>query len=339
MAKVRNFGIFENNNKTILLMKSTFTILCIAIFGLSGFSQENDKKYENRIVESSKKICDCLDKIDSAGITSEDKNVEIRDCIEDTIRPYNLLDQLTVASKEIEKDPTKKEINITYNTNEKMYGTPFYFDVERYLMQNCESMQVLVNSHDYIFPNSFSNDPKAIEYYQKGDAFMGKKDYTAAAKAYKNAVETDPIFSFAWDNLGLSYRKLEKYDLALEAYNNSLKLEPNGFMPLQNIPVVYELMEDYDKAIEAYQNITKVYPKNAEADYGMGRIYIFYKNDIPKGLDYMCKAYLKYIETNSPYRVDAESIINHSFTELEKENKTDVFYKILKDNNIEMREQ
>lgn len=319
-------------------MKSIFRILCISLFSLSGFAQENEKNYEKRIAESSDKICICLDKIDST-ITSEDKNNEIKKCIEESIRPYSLLDKLTSAYQETKKDTSKKEINIAYNPNEKMYGTPFYFDVERYLMQNCESMQELVNSHDYIFPNSFSNDSKAIDYYRKGDAFMARKDFDAAAKAYKNAVETDPIFSFAWDNLGLSYRRLEKYDLALQAYENSLKLEPNGFMPLQNIPVVYELMKEYDKAIDAYQNITKVYPKNAEADYGIGRIYIFYKNEVPKGLDYMCKAYLKYIETNSPYRVDAEKIINHAFTELKKKNKTDVFYTILKDNNIDIKEQ
>lgn len=320
-------------------MKSTLKILSICLFSLSGFAQENNEKYENRIVEASDKICNCLDKIVRPGKTSEEKNSEIKKCIEDDIRPYNLLDQLTSAYEETKKDPSKKEVNITYDSNEKVYGSPFYFDVERYLMQNCESMQILVNSHDYIFPNSFSNNEKAIDYYRKGDVFMTKNDFEAAAKAYKNAIETDPIFSFAWDNLGLAYRKLEKYDLALDAYKNSLKLEPNGFMPLQNIPVVYEIKKEYDKAIEAYKNITKVYSKNAEADYGVGRIYIFYKNDIPKGLDYMCKAYLKYIETNSPYRVDAEEIINYTFTELKKENKTDIFYKILNENNIDIREQ
>lgn len=319
-------------------MKLILKTLLIGIVSTSAFSQENNPNYEKRIVESADKICICLDTIESSGKTSEEKNVDIKKCIEDNTRPYNLLDKLTSAYEETKKDSSKKEVTISFDPNEKTYGTPFYFDVERYLMQNCESMQMLVNSHDYIFPNSFSNNEKALEYYRNGDKFFKQQDYNAAAKAYKNAIETDPIFSFAWDNLGLAYRKLEKYDLALDAYKNSLKLEPNGYMPLQNIPVVYELMKDYDKAIETYNNITKVYPKNAEADYGVGRIYIFYKNDIPKGLDYMCKAYLKYIETNSPYRVDAEEIINYAFNELKKENKTDVFYKILKENNIQINE-
>lgn len=316
---------------------SLLKIIIIFLF-IKPFNNNAQENYEKRIVESSEKICNCINEIDSI-VTSEDKNNAIKKCIEDNIRPYNLLDKLTSAYEETKKDTSKTQVNIEYNPNEKAYGTPFYFDVERYLMQNCEPMLKLVNSHDYIFPNSFSNNPKAIEYYRKGDTFATKQDYQSAAKAYKKAVDTDPIFSFAWDNLGLSYRKLKKYDLALQAYESSLKLEPNGFMPLQNIPVVYELMEEYDKAIEAYKNIIKVYPKNAEADYGVGRIYIFYKKDIPKGLDYMCKAYLKYIETNSPYRVDAESIINHTFTELKKENKTDIFYKILKENNIDIIEQ
>src|SRR5690606_5082473 len=80
-------------------------------------------------------------------------------------------------------------------------------------------------------------------------SFLKNKQYASAEKAYKSAIEIDPIFSFAWDNLGLTYRWQEKFDLALEAYNNSLMLEPNGFMPLQNIPIVYELMEEYDRAL------------------------------------------------------------------------------------------
>ena len=50
-------------------------------------------------------------------------------------------------------------------------------------------------------------------------------------KAYEKALEIDPVFAFAWDNLGLTYRRLEKYDLALDAYRKSLELVPNGFMP------------------------------------------------------------------------------------------------------------
>jgi hypothetical protein len=48
----------------------------------------------------------------------------------------------------------------------------------------------------------------------------------------------------------------------------------------------------------------------------------------------MCKAYNIYVAQKSPYRSDAEQVINLIFKEMKKENKEDKFNKILKDNNI-----
>lgn len=320
-------------------MKIKKLLLLIGLQTLTSTAQTTTAADPQRLKEVSEKICDCLNEIESLRKTAVEKNTEIRTCIENGTKANNLLSKLTDAYNKGKEDPEVKNINITYNPSEKAYGTPFYFEVERYLMNHCEQMQLLVASNDYIFPNSISNNVRALEYYSMGQEFFKNKQYASAEKAYKSAIEIDPIFSFAWDNLGLTYRWQEKFDLALEAYNNSLMLEPNGFMPLQNIPIVYELMEEYDRALTAYQNITAVYPNSAEADYGAGRIYVFFKNDLEKGLDHLCKAYLNYISTNSPYRVDAEQLINYVHAELDKQHKKEVFYKILKQNNIDVNEE
>jgi len=51
-------------------------------------------------------------------------------------------------------------------------------------------------------------------------------------------------------------------------------------------------------------------------------------------LDYMCKAYNIYVHDKSPYRSDAEKVINMIYTQMKKDNKEEEFNKILKDNNI-----
>ena len=96
------------------------------------------------------------------------------------------------------------------------------------------------------------------------------------------------------------------------------------------------MQEKYDEALEAYKNINNLYPENAEADYGMGRIYIFHKKDLTKGLDYICKAYNKYVSTNSPYRVDAEKIMGVVYQELKKNDQLHIFKEVLEKNNINM---
>jgi tetratricopeptide (TPR) repeat protein len=50
--------------------------------------------------------------------------------------------------------------------------------------------------------------------------------------------QEDPEFAFAWDNLGISQRRLNNYDKAIFAYSKSLAIDPK-LMPLQNIAVAY----------------------------------------------------------------------------------------------------
>ncbi|MES1181676.1 MAG: tetratricopeptide repeat protein, partial [Flavobacterium sp.] len=174
----------------------------------------------------------------------------------------------------------------------------------------------------------------AIAQYNKGIEYVNKEKYEDAIPYFKKAVSIDPKFAFAWDNLGISYRKTSQYDKALEAYNKSLEIDPEGKMPLQNIPVVYQYLEQYDKALDAYDNLLKVSPNDPETFYGKGLIYTYYKKDHEKALAMMCKAYNLYATMNSPYRVDAQKIIQTLYSEMKKDGKEETFNKILKENNI-----
>jgi tetratricopeptide (TPR) repeat protein len=142
------------------------------------------------------------------------------------------------------------------------------------------------------------------------------------------------MFSFAWDNLGICYRKTDQYDEALKAYRKSIVANPQGRMPWQNIAVVYEFQKEYQKAIDAYQQLSLLDKDNPEVFYGIGRIYIFKLQDYEKGLDNICTAYRIYETQKSPFRSDAETIIGHVYSEMKKQGKDKRFYEILKAHNI-----
>jgi tetratricopeptide (TPR) repeat protein len=163
---------------------------------------------------------------------------------------------------------------------------------------------------------------------------MDRQDFQQAVVHFESALKIDPLFAFAWDNLGLSYRKLNNYDKAIEAYNSSLKVDPNGLTPLQNIAVAYEFKKQYDKAIDAYERLSKVDKDNPEVYYGMGRLYVVYLEDYENGLQNLCKAYNIYTDQKSPYRTDAESMISMAYREMKKQGKEKRFTEILKENHI-----
>ena len=161
-----------------------------------------------------------------------------------------------------------------------------------------------------------------------------KENFEKAVQYFEKAVNEDPEFAFAWDNLGLNYRRLNKFDKAIVSYRKSLEIDPNGLMPLQNIAIVYQYKKEYLNAINAYEKLAQIDKNNPEIFYGIGNVYATNLNDYEKGLENMCKAYNMYIEQKSPYRTDAEKIINVIYTEMKKQGKEDKFNQILKANNI-----
>jgi len=274
--------------------------------------------------------CKCVDSITLAGKDSKEIAEDIKKCIDKEVAPY----QLSVKIFKISGKPNK---NNTLSINEDPESDEYkqyYYQLETWLRDSCASLKKAVASNNKETAHSFSSNPQAIDQYNMGVPLIDSGDYANSIPYFKKAVEIDPQFAFAWDNLGIAYRHTEQYDLALDAYKHSLAIDPTGHTPLQNIAIVYEYQKKYDEALKAYQNIINVYSDDPESYYGVGRIYTYFDVDLEKGLDNMCKAYNLYIKINSPYRVDAEKTIGYIYGEMKKAGKEDEFNKILKDNNI-----
>jgi tetratricopeptide (TPR) repeat protein len=181
---------------------------------------------------------------------------------------------------------------------------------------------------------SYSDNPKAKDFYSKGLVEGKREHYKEAIEYFKKSLEEDSDFAFAWDNIGLNYRKLGDYDKAIESYNKSLELDPKGLMPLQNIAIAYQFKKEYQKAIDSFQKLAEIDKNNPEIYFGIGHVYAVNLNEYEKSLGYMCKAYNMYVEQKSPYRTDAEKIISYIHSEMKKEGKEAKFDEILKANNI-----
>jgi len=320
-------------------MKNIFLIIIfISIYSI-GVSQENKKSSsETLLKELAENGCKCVDSINNFNKTKAEVAKEISECIKKQTGAFQLGSKLMEVD-ELKEDAEiidgKKQINISININENSDEyKKYYYELERYMMTNCTSLKEKIASNEKLSGKSFSENEKAIEFYSKGLKEAKKDNYNKAAEWFEKAVKEDPEFAFAWDNLGINYRRLEKFDKAIECYQKSLEIDPNGLMPLQNIAIVYQYKKEYSKAIEAYEKLEEIDKNNPEVYYGIGNVYATNLNDYEKGLDNMCKAYNMYIEQKSPYRADAEKMINIIYVEMKKQGKEEEFVKILKANNI-----
>lgn len=324
------------------------SLLCIGLILFSGMYAQKSKKKEKEkeevaIVfndstitrEFADKACQCIDSIVVFGRKKTEVTDAINVCIDKEVEAYILLKQLSAAAKlTLDENQKSQNINIYINNDKESQSyKEGYYELERVLMKDCESLKEKIGAHDQLRINSMSTNEEALSLYGKGMKAYEAGQFEKSVKLFKEALDIDPKFAFAWDNLGLSYRNLGKFDEALAAYQKSLEVDPYGTMPLQNIAVVYEYKEEYDKAIEAYQRLAEIDADNPEIHYGIGRIYAL-KNELEKGLHEMCIAYNLYIELNSPYRTDAEKVISYIYGLMVKQGNEELFHQILKEHHI-----
>lgn len=313
--------------KNLFLLFFSLSFICNA--------QTKDKIDTKKLFkELTDQACSCIDSIPTYNRIKDSITANISSCIDDKVGAYQLGQKF--ANMDL-SNPTgeKKEINVTLNLNKNSQEyKDIYYEMEKYLMDNCPVLKDKIAANNLVNNNSMSSNQEALDLYNLAIDETKKENYKGAIEYYKKAVKIDPKFAFAYDNMGICYRRLEQYDLALESYEKSLKIDPNGLMPLQNIAVVYSYKKEYQKAVKTYEKIATIDPNNPEVFYGIGQLYALHLNDTEKGLDNMCKAYKLYVEQKSPYRTDAEKLIQMIYADMKKNGNEAKFNEILKANNL-----
>lgn len=318
-------------------MKNFFLFYFLISFCNFGYSQDkkqadSESKSGNLLAELSDAVCKCIDSI-PAHIIKSALDYRITNCIDEKAGAYQLGSKILNLDLEA-KNPSRK-INISMNTDKDSDEyKEYYYDMERYLMVNCEPLKSRLSNSIPASYASMSKNPEALKYYYLALDETKKEDFRKAIDYYEKAVKIDPNFAFAYDNMGLCFRRVNEFDNAIEAYEKSLKIDPNGVMPLQNIAIAYQYKKEYSKAIKTYERLAEIDSKNAEVFYGIGQTYFVYMNECEKGLDNLCKAYNLYVAQKSPYRSDAETLIQRIYAEMNKQDKLAKFNEILKKNNL-----
>lgn len=312
-------------------------IAIIPLFASISFFAQKGFDEKKLIAELSENGCKCVDSIALFDRTKNEIFQDVHDCIDkqaSALQVGKLLAEAEEKSKTTKEVNGKKNVNVELNINKNSAQyLESYHALESYMMSNCESLKNATKTSE-TNANKLSSNSDAMAFYDQAIDESQKGNLENAAKFYEQSVAKDPKFSYAWENLGVVYRKLGNYDKALNAYKKAIAIDPKAKMALQNIPIVYIYTKEYQKAIDSYLELDKVYPGDAEVYYGIGNVYFAHLKQSDKALDYICKAYRIYAQEKSPYRSDAESIIGAIYQEMKKNNQSDKFVQILKNNNI-----
>lgn len=260
--------------------------------------------------------CACLD------------SVETYEVLKDSIQP-SIVSGLTKAVIE------GKYENEGVGTVEAIRGT--IKSAQENLPSYCYNVRRLIIGEKAKQFYKRSDNPKANEYFDKGNNFLAKKNYKKAIKAFKSALKEDEQFVFAIDHLAVSYRQLEKYKMAIKYYKESLDIFPEGDLALLNMAVAYSLLGDNDNSIKTYKNLRFFYRDNPEGYFGLAKT-LFLKGDHGDALDNLFTAHRMYIDSNSDYKEDSEKLLHLMFLTLKELDKLDLLMQKAKEYNVEIKE-
>lgn len=109
-------------------------------------------------------------------------------------------------------------------------------------------------------------------------------NYRGAAEAYKEAIRYDPNVPYLWVALGRNYRILtliadaKYFDDAVGAFRHAIQIDPKFGPAYDELGWTYYNLQDYRKAIEALEEAIKVDPNSWSAYDHLGIAYYSNRN-------------------------------------------------------------
>ena len=132
---------------------------------------------------------------------------------------------------------------------------PAFIEFRKAYELNPEDKEVL-NAIGIIYLLKFEDYPKAIDFFQK-------------------AVNIDPDFAEAHNNLGFAYEKSKKFNEAIESYKKALSnlIYRSPEKAYYNLAKVYYRLGKYDEAINAHKEALKRMMDFYPSYYGLALCY------------------------------------------------------------------
>jgi tetratricopeptide (TPR) repeat protein len=125
-----------------------------------------------------------------------------------------------------------------------------------------------------------------------------------AITLYQQALQLDPKYCDAMDNLGVIYRNQGRVDDAIALYKASLALAPDDRTAHQNLAVALRAKGQDQDALNEYQWMMTHDPDDPEGWFGAGQVYAG-ANRMDDAIPLFEQAEQLYLKSGSPYVDDA----------------------------------
>ena len=106
------------------------------------------------------------------------------------------------------------------------------------------------------------DEPKLIEYFEKGIQAMNLRNYSLAIKFFNKLIAIDPNFAEAWNKRATVYFIMGDFDKSMNDIIKTLDLEPRHFGALDGMSLIFIRNKQYEQAIGVYDKMLEIFPYN-----------------------------------------------------------------------------
>ena len=104
------------------------------------------------------------------------------------------------------------------------------------------------------------DDPKVIEYFEKGIQAMNLRNYPIAIRFFNNLIEEDPNFAEGWNKRATVHFMMGNFDQSMQDIIKTLELEPRHFGALDGMGLIFIHQGQFQQAIDVYDKMLEIFP-------------------------------------------------------------------------------
>ena len=104
------------------------------------------------------------------------------------------------------------------------------------------------------------DDPKVIEYFEKGIQAMNLRNYPLAIRFFNNLIEEDPNFAEGWNKRATVHFMMGNFDQSMQDIIKTLELEPRHFGALDGMGLIFIHQGQFQQALDLYDKMLEIFP-------------------------------------------------------------------------------
>ena len=104
------------------------------------------------------------------------------------------------------------------------------------------------------------DDPKVIEYFEKGIQAIRIRNYPLAIRFFNNLIEEDSNFAEAWNKRATAYFMMGDFDKSMLDIVKTLELEPRHFGALDGMSLIFIHQGQFQEALKVYDKMLELFP-------------------------------------------------------------------------------